>query len=142
MSTPGIPVVDSSLLRRGTSQQQDGTQPLSFSLIPMHSKEIGQLPHGSETLSGLGAPCRKALPRHCRGRLFQFTCSGTCTSGLHKETPRLHGLANSSKEMLSSVTAANVWAGQAITALIFSLLLSQQLEKTYKLSSCFWFYGL
>lgn len=67
MSTPGIPVVDSSLLRRGTSQQQDGTQPLSFSLLPMHSKEIGQLPHGSETLSGLGAPCRKALPRPCRG---------------------------------------------------------------------------
>lgn len=74
--------------------------------------------------------------------LFQFTCSGTCTSGLHKETPRLHGLANSLKEMLSSVTAAYAWAGQAITALIFSLLLSQQLEKTYKLSSCFWFYGL
>lgn len=74
--------------------------------------------------------------------LFQFTCSGTCTSGLHKETPRLHGLANSLKEMLSSVTAANAWAGQAITASIFSLLLSQQLEKTYKLSSCFWFYGL
>lgn len=29
--------------------------------------------------------------------LFQFTCSGTCTSGLHKETPRLHGLANSKR---------------------------------------------
>lgn len=59
--------------------------------------------------------------------LFQFTCSGTRTSDLHKETPCLHGLANTSKEMLSSVTAANVWADRTVTALIFSLLLSQQL---------------